>query len=61
MLLCLTRALTPQFVSCLRTMESCLNDKPERVGSVTVEDLRKDLFTEFSKIHASQVTLYSGS
>ncbi|XP_053495871.1 kinesin-like protein KIF20B isoform X3 [Ictalurus furcatus] len=35
-------------------MESCLNYKPERVGSVTVEDLRKDLFTEFSKIPASQ-------
>ncbi|KAI5103155.1 kinesin-like protein KIF20B isoform X3, partial [Silurus meridionalis] len=27
---------------------------PERVGSVTVEDLRKDLFSEFSKIPASQ-------
>ncbi|XP_053367370.1 kinesin-like protein KIF20B isoform X2 [Clarias gariepinus] len=35
-------------------MESCLNYKPERVGAVTVEDLRKDLFTEFSKIPASQ-------
>ncbi|XP_046710696.1 kinesin-like protein KIF20B isoform X1 [Silurus meridionalis] len=35
-------------------MESCLNYKPERVGSVTVEDLRKDLFSEFSKIPASQ-------
>ncbi|XP_017339813.1 kinesin-like protein KIF20B isoform X2 [Ictalurus punctatus] len=35
-------------------MESCLNYKPERVGSVTVEDLRKDLFTEFSKIPASR-------
>ncbi|XP_062859907.1 kinesin-like protein KIF20B [Trichomycterus rosablanca] len=35
-------------------MESCLNYKPERVGSVTVEDLRKDLFEEFSKIPATQ-------
>uniref|UniRef100_A0A4W4G448 Kinesin motor domain-containing protein n=1 Tax=Electrophorus electricus TaxID=8005 RepID=A0A4W4G448_ELEEL len=30
-------------------MESCLNYKPERVGAVIVEDLRKDLFAEFSK------------
>ncbi|XP_072524163.1 kinesin-like protein KIF20B [Salminus brasiliensis] len=35
-------------------MESCLNYKPERVGSVIVEDLRKDLFAEFSKIPESQ-------
>ncbi|XP_034165332.2 kinesin-like protein KIF20B isoform X1 [Pangasianodon hypophthalmus] len=39
-------------------MESCLNYKPERVGSVTVEDLRKDLFTEFSKIPASQEPVF---
>ncbi|MCI4384168.1 hypothetical protein PGIGA_G00035750 [Pangasianodon gigas] len=39
-------------------MESCLNYKPERVGSVTVEDLRKDLFTEFSKISASQEPVF---
>ncbi|KAL7869066.1 hypothetical protein AOLI_G00130540 [Acnodon oligacanthus] len=35
-------------------MEFSLNYKPERVGSVIVEDLRKDLFVEFSKIPASQ-------
>ncbi|XP_058263209.1 kinesin-like protein KIF20A isoform X1 [Hemibagrus wyckioides] len=35
-------------------MESCLNYKPERVGSVIVEDLRKDLSAEFSKIPAAQ-------
>ncbi|XP_030630938.1 kinesin-like protein KIF20B [Chanos chanos] len=31
-------------------MESCLNYKPQRVGSVVVEDLKKNLFSEFSKI-----------
>jgi len=36
-------------------MDSCLNNKPENVGSITVEDLRKDLFAEFSKL--SRVTL----
>ncbi|XP_060795753.1 kinesin-like protein KIF20B isoform X2 [Neoarius graeffei] len=41
-----------------RTMESCLNYKPERVGSVTVEDLRKDLFPEFSKIPPSQEPVF---
>ncbi|XP_022524563.2 kinesin-like protein KIF20B isoform X1 [Astyanax mexicanus] len=35
-------------------MESSLNYKPERVGAVTVEDLRKDLFVEFSKIPTTQ-------
>uniref|UniRef100_A0AAR2LAE4 Kinesin motor domain-containing protein n=1 Tax=Pygocentrus nattereri TaxID=42514 RepID=A0AAR2LAE4_PYGNA len=35
-------------------MEFSLNSKPERVGSVIVEDLRKDLFVEFSKIPPSQ-------
>ncbi|KAK3559427.1 hypothetical protein QTP86_013498 [Hemibagrus guttatus] len=39
-------------------MESCLNYKPERVGSVTVEDLRKDLFADFSKIPASQEPVF---
>ncbi|XP_026869238.2 kinesin-like protein KIF20B [Electrophorus electricus] len=35
-------------------MESCLNYKPERVGAVIVEDLRKDLFAEFSKVPTYQ-------
>ncbi|KAL7857127.1 hypothetical protein SRHO_G00160260 [Serrasalmus rhombeus] len=35
-------------------MEFSLNSKPERVGSVIVEDLRKDLLVEFSKIPPSQ-------
>ncbi|XP_060716760.1 kinesin-like protein KIF20A isoform X1 [Tachysurus vachellii] len=35
-------------------MESCLNSRPERVGCVTVEDLRKDLFEEFTQIPALQ-------
>ncbi|KAI7797150.1 kinesin-like protein KIF20B isoform X2 [Triplophysa rosa] len=38
-------------------MESCLNYKPERVGSVTVEDLKKDLFAEFSKLSRESVSL----
>ncbi|KAK1794517.1 hypothetical protein P4O66_010774, partial [Electrophorus voltai] len=38
----------------LKTMESCLNYKPERVGAVIVEDLRKDLFAEFSKVPTYQ-------
>ncbi|XP_051770957.1 kinesin-like protein KIF20B isoform X4 [Ctenopharyngodon idella] len=38
-------------------MESCLNHKPERVGSITVEDLRKDLFSEFSKLSRDSVLL----
>ncbi|XP_067285530.1 kinesin-like protein KIF20B [Pseudorasbora parva] len=38
-------------------MESCLNNKPERVGSITVEDLKKDLFTEFSKLSRDSVLL----
>ncbi|XP_073722890.1 kinesin-like protein KIF20B isoform X3 [Misgurnus anguillicaudatus] len=38
-------------------MESCLNYKPERVGSVTVEDLRKDLFAEFSKLSRDSVSM----
>lgn len=53
----LTLCFNTTVYSLLRTMESCLNYKPERVGSVTVEDLRKDLFPEFSKIPPSQVTL----
>ncbi|XP_051523488.1 kinesin-like protein KIF20B isoform X1 [Myxocyprinus asiaticus] len=35
-------------------MESCLAYKPEKVGSITVEDLRKDLFSEFSKLSESR-------
>ncbi|KAI4892352.1 hypothetical protein NFI96_018664 [Prochilodus magdalenae] len=35
-------------------MEFSLNNKPERVGSVIVEDLKKDLSLEFSRIPASQ-------
>ncbi|XP_047673502.1 kinesin-like protein KIF20A isoform X2 [Tachysurus fulvidraco] len=35
-------------------MESCLNSRPERVGCVTVEDLKKDLFVEFTQIPALQ-------
>ncbi|ROL48440.1 Kinesin-like protein KIF20B [Anabarilius grahami] len=38
-------------------MESCLNNKPDRVGSITVEDLRKDLFSEFSKLSRDSVLL----
>lgn len=38
-------------------MESCLNHKPENVGSITVEDLRKDLFAEFSKLSRDSVVL----
>ncbi|XP_067225354.1 kinesin-like protein KIF20B isoform X1 [Chanodichthys erythropterus] len=38
-------------------MESCLNHKPEKVGSITVEDLRKDLFSEFSKLSRDSVLL----
>ncbi|TRY89392.1 hypothetical protein DNTS_024128, partial [Danionella cerebrum] len=34
----------------LKTMESGFNQRSERVGSILVEDLRKDLFTEFSKL-----------
>ncbi|KAL1264226.1 hypothetical protein QQF64_004581 [Cirrhinus molitorella] len=35
-------------------MESCLNRKPERVGSITVEDLKKDLSAEFSKLSGQE-------
>uniref|UniRef100_A0A8C1PBK2 Kinesin family member 20Bb n=1 Tax=Cyprinus carpio TaxID=7962 RepID=A0A8C1PBK2_CYPCA len=38
-------------------MESCLNHKPGRVGSITAEDLRKDLFVEFSKLSRDSVLL----
>ncbi|XP_073774416.1 kinesin-like protein KIF20B isoform X1 [Danio rerio] len=38
-------------------MESCLNHKPDRVDSITVEDLRKDLFSEFSKLSRDSVSL----
>ncbi|XP_058649058.1 kinesin-like protein KIF20B isoform X1 [Onychostoma macrolepis] len=38
-------------------MESCLNHKPGRVGSITAEDLRKDLSIEFSKLSRDSVFL----
>uniref|UniRef100_A0A672LUY9 Kinesin-like protein KIF20B n=1 Tax=Sinocyclocheilus grahami TaxID=75366 RepID=A0A672LUY9_SINGR len=38
-------------------MESCLNHKPGRVGSITAEDVRKDLFVEFSKLSRDSVLL----
>ncbi|XP_026132496.1 kinesin-like protein KIF20B isoform X1 [Carassius auratus] len=38
-------------------MESCLSHKPGRVGSITAEDLRKDLFVEFSKLSRDSVLL----
>ncbi|XP_050980520.1 kinesin-like protein KIF20B isoform X2 [Labeo rohita] len=41
-------------------MESCLNHKPERVGSITVDDLKKDLFAEFSKLSRDSVSLEKG-
>ncbi|XP_042161892.1 kinesin-like protein KIF20B isoform X1 [Oncorhynchus tshawytscha] len=31
-------------------MDTCLDKKPERVGPIVVEDLRKDLFADFSAI-----------
>jgi hypothetical protein len=31
-------------------MDTCLDKKPERVGPIIVEDLRKDLFADFSAI-----------
>ncbi|KAF7649825.1 hypothetical protein LDENG_00135440 [Lucifuga dentata] len=36
----------------LRMMESCLADKPERVGPVEVEDIKRDLLDEFSALPA---------
>ncbi|XP_043108946.1 kinesin-like protein KIF20B isoform X2 [Puntigrus tetrazona] len=38
-------------------MESCIHHNPGRVGSVTAEDLRKDLFVEFSKLSRDSVLL----
>ncbi|XP_045065754.1 kinesin-like protein KIF20B isoform X1 [Coregonus clupeaformis] len=33
-----------------RVMDTCLDKKPERVGPIVVDDLRKDLFADFSAI-----------
>lgn len=38
-------------------MDSCLNHKPDRVDSITVQDIRKDLFSEFSKLSRDSVSL----
>uniref|UniRef100_A0A8C7H5S1 Kinesin family member 20Bb n=1 Tax=Oncorhynchus kisutch TaxID=8019 RepID=A0A8C7H5S1_ONCKI len=38
-------------------MDTCLDKKPERVGPIVVEDLRKDLFADFSAI-ASDCVLF---
>lgn len=37
-------------------MESCLAGKPERVGPVEVDDIRRDLLEEFTALPA-QVSL----
>lgn len=33
-----------------RVMDTCLDKKPEKVGPIVVEDLRKNLFADFCAI-----------
>ncbi|XP_040922509.1 kinesin-like protein KIF20A isoform X3 [Toxotes jaculatrix] len=42
-------------------MESCLAGKPERVGPVEVDDIRRDLLDEFAALPAQQDSLQSQS
>ncbi|XP_058882414.1 kinesin-like protein KIF20B isoform X1 [Acipenser ruthenus] len=37
-------------------METCLNGKPDRTEPMSVEDLRKDLFEEFSSVSSTSVS-----